>query len=110
MNCTGLYWTVLDCIGLYWTVLDFIGLYWTVLGCTRLCLAEQVVQIVQVVQVVRVVRMTSLDDMHSENIWFASSKPSNYQEKLRCHACDTRRNDGGKWKIEQYSGRPETAI
>ena len=103
MNCTGLYWTALDFIGLYWTVL-------TELGCNRLYLAEQVVQVVQTVQVVQVVRMTSLDDMHSENIWFASSKPSNYQEKLRSHACDTRRNDGGKWKIEQYSGRPETAI
>ena len=28
--------------------------------------------------------------------------------KLRCHACDER-TDGGKWKIEQCSVRPETA-
>ena len=41
------------------------------------------------------------------------SKSSNYGEKLRCHACDKRtdeRTDGGKWKIEQYSVKPETAI
>ena len=40
------------------------------------------------------------------------SKSSNYGEKLRCHACDERtdeRTDGGKWKIEQCSVRPETA-
>ena len=36
------------------------------------------------------------------------SKPSTYQEKLSCHACDGQM-DGGKWKIEQYSVRPETA-
>ena len=53
--------------------------------------------------------MTSPDDMHSENIWFSWSKPSNYHENLRCHACDERMN-GGKWKMEQYSVRPETAI
>ena len=31
----------------------------------------RVIQVVQVVQVVRVVRIISLDDMHSENIWFS---------------------------------------
>ena len=31
----------------------------------------QVVQVVGVVQVVRVARTTSLDEMHSENIWFS---------------------------------------
>ena len=69
----------------------------------------QVVQVEKVVQVVQVVRIISPDDMHSESILFLWSKPSNYQEKLRCHACDTRRTDGGKQKIKQYSGRPETA-
>ena len=69
----------------------------------------QVVQVVQAVQVVRVVRTISLDDMHSENIFFLWSKPSKYQVKLRCHACEGRRTDG-KWKIGQCSGRPETAI
>ena len=57
------------------------------------------------------VRMISLDDMHSENIWFPWSKPSNYRGKLRCHACDGR-TDGrtdGKWKIGQCSVGPETA-
>ena len=53
--------------------------------------------------------MITLDDMHSENIWFSWSKPSNYHEKLRCHACDEQMN-GGKWKMEQYSVRPKTAI
>ena len=55
---------------------------------------------------VGVVRMISLDDMHSENVWFLWSKSSNYQEKLRCYARDARdgRTDGGgKWKIVQYS-------
>ena len=65
----------------------------------------QVVQVVWVVQVVRVVRTTSLDDIHSENIWFSWYKPSKYREKLICHACDRGggQTDGGKWKIEQYS-------
>ena len=35
-----------------------------------------------------------------ENVWFSWSKPSNYQEKLRCHACDGRRTDGGQRKVE----------
>ena len=69
----------------------------------------QVVQVVWVVQVVRVARTTSLDDMHSENIWFSWYKLSKYREKLICHACDGRTEDGGKWKIVQCSGRPETA-
>ena len=51
--------------------------------------------------------MISTDDMHSENICFSWSKSSNYQEKLRCHACDERTD--GKWKIVQCSVRPETA-
>ena len=61
----------------------------------------QVVQVVWVVQVVRVAKTTSLDD--SENIWFSWYKPSNYREKLICHACDGGgRTDAGKWKIVQY--------
>ena len=65
----------------------------------------------QVVQVVRVARTTSLDDMHSENVWFSWYKPSKYREKLICHTCDGR-TDGrtdGKWKIGQCSVGPETA-
>ena len=58
-----------------------------------------VVQVVQVVQVVTLARTTSLDDMHSENIWFSWSKSSNYRGKLRCHACDGRTN-GGRRKVE----------
>ena len=54
----------------------------------------QVEKVVQVVQVVQVVRIISPDDMHSENIWFLWSKPSNYQEKLRCHARDGRTESG----------------
>ena len=46
------------------------------------------VQMLQVVQVLQVVKVVSFDDMHSENIWFAWSKPSDYGDKLRCHACD----------------------
>ena len=60
---------------------------------------------------IQVVQVVSVDDMHSENLWFSWSKPSNYREKLRCHARDIRtkeRANGGKWKIEQCSGRPKT--
>ena len=69
------------------------------------------VQVIPVVQVVSVVRMISLDDMHSEDLGFSWSASSNYQEKLRCHACDggRRTEDGEQRKIEQYSDRPETA-
>ena len=65
------------------------------------------ISVIQVVQAVQVVRMISLDDMQSENIWFSWSKSSNYREKLRCPVTDERTNR--KWKIEQCSGRPETA-
>ena len=33
------------------------------------------------------------NDMHSENIWFSWSRPSNYRGKLRCHACDGGRTE-----------------
>ena len=56
----------------------------------------QVVQVMPVVQVVHVVRMISLDDMHSENIWFSLYKPSKYREKLICHACDGGRTEDGR--------------
>ena len=46
--------------------------------------------------------------LHPENMWFLWSKPSNNQDKLRYHARDGR-TDGGKWKIVQCFGRPETA-
>ena len=50
------------------------------------------------------------DEMHSENVCISWSKPSNYQEGLRCHAPENGRTNGGNWKIEQYSCRPETAV
>ena len=50
----------------------------------------KVIQVVPLVRVVRVARTTSLDVMHSENIWFSLYKPSKYREKLICHACDGR--------------------
>ena len=31
------------------------------------------------------------------------------EKKKVCHVCDRRLEDGGKWKLGQYSGRPETA-
>ena len=43
------------------------------------------------------------DEMHSENVCISWSKPSNYQEGLRCHAPESGRTNGGKWKIEQCS-------
>ena len=43
--------------------------------------------------------------------WNSWSNQSSYREKLRCHVCDGRTDGGGgKWKIGQCSGRPETAI
>ena len=62
----------------------------------------QVVQVIQVVQVVQVVRMISIDDRHSENIWFSWPKSSNYQEKFRYHACDIRTADA---RTEEESGK-----
>ena len=60
----------------------------------------QVVQVVWVVQVVTLARTTSLDDMHSENIWFSWYKPSKYRKKLICHACDGGRRTDGRRKVE----------
>ena len=54
------------------------------------------VQVIQVIQVIRAARTISLDDMHSENIWFSWYKPSKYREKLICHACDGGRTNGRK--------------
>ena len=56
----------------------------------------KVIQVVPLVRVVRVARTTGLDDMHSENLWFSWYKPSKYQEKLLCHACD-----GGGGRTEE---------
>ena len=49
---------------------------------------DQMVQVVHVVQVVKAAQVVSLDDIHSESLWFTWSKPTDYSEKLRCHACD----------------------
>ena len=90
LGCTGMYWDVLGCTGLHWSVLGSTWLYLDVLGCTGLSRwsnvdqvdqMNQVIQVVQVVQVVKVVRMISVDDMHSDNICFSWSKPSNYKSR-----------------------------
>ena len=123
-----MYWAIFGCTGLHCCVLDCNGLKWAVLGCTgvvcnglyravfgftgmyvvrlvrvfqvgQMVQVVQVVQVIQMIQVVHVVRMISLDDMHSENIWFSWSKPSNYRGKLRCHACDGGQTDGRR-KVE----------
>ena len=60
----------------------------------------RVVQVVQVIQVVRVVRIISLDDMQLENLWFSGSKPSNYQGKLRSHACDAVTDRGRRREVK----------
>ena len=67
----------------------FTGVCWNDRGCTGPNWA---------VQVVIVVRMISLDNMNFENIWFSWSKPSNYQERMRCHAPDGRTY--GQRKVE----------
>ena len=83
------------------SALAYIGLYWAVLVVQDIQVLKigWVVRVVQVVQVIQVLRMISLDDTHSENIWFSWYKPSNYLGKLRRHACDTRRRMDGKCKI-----------
>ena len=116
LGCTGLYWAALGCNELYCPGCpggqggpggpcdpcdlgdpgDSGGPGGPGVQVVQVVHVDQVVHVVHVVQVVQVV---SPDDMHSENIWF-----SNYQEKFRCHACDGRTD--GKWKIEQYAGRP----
>ena len=45
-------------------------------GVIRMVGMIRVVQVVQVVQMFQVVQVVSLDDMHSENIWFSWYKPS----------------------------------
>ena len=72
--------------------LAYIELYWAVLVVQEIQVLKsgRVARAVEVVQVIQVLRMISLDDMHSENIWFSWSKSSNYRGKLRCHACDER--------------------
>ena len=92
LGCTGLYWAVLDCTRVYWDELGCTGLYWGELSCTGLDWAGG--------PMVEVVRMISLDYMHSENIWLSWSKPPNYREKLRCHACV-----GGVQTEEEESGK-----
>ena len=113
LDCTGLYWTVLGCTGLYWDVLEYTELdclHWDLIGgvvtghwsgssdgpVIQVIQVIQVVEVVEVVEVVQVVRMISIDDVHSENIWFSWSKSSNYREKLRCHAHDGRTEESGK--------------
>ena len=101
LGSIGLYWAVLGCIGLYWALLGCTGMYWAALGCTGIYWSTGLDWALigwgghwsggsggPVIQVVQVVRMISIDDMHSENIRFSWSKSSNYQEKLKCHACD----------------------
>ena len=58
---------------------------------------------IHVVQVVQVVKIISPDDMHSENIWFLWSHPSNYQDKLRCHARDIQTHE--RTEEEEESGK-----
>ena len=48
----------------------------------RVVRVVKVFQVVPVVQAVQVVQVVSLDDMHSENIWFTLSKPLNSLEKF----------------------------
>ena len=108
-------WDVLVCTELYWAlrggpsdsgelgspggkgVTGFPGVL-----CGQVGRDEYCGRVVRVVQVVMLVRMISLDDRHSESMWFSWSKPSNYQEKLRYQACDGRRrkveNRAVSWK------------
>ena len=91
-------WALLCFPGLYWAALSFTGLYWAFLGCTGLQWAQQVVHVDhvdQVNQVIQVVQVISLDDMHSDNIWFSWSKLSRKVEMSR-----EERTDGGGRKVE----------
>ena len=77
LGCTGLYWAALGCNKLYCQGgQDCPGGQGGPCGPGGPC--DQVIQVIHVVQVVQVVQVVSLDDMHSENIWFSGSKPLNY--------------------------------
>ena len=47
--------------------------------------------------------------MQSENIWLLWSKPSNYQDKLRCHARDekTEEDESGKSSSVLIDQKPQ---
>ena len=83
--------------------LAYIELYWAVLVVQEIQVLKsgRVARVVEVLQVIQVLRMISLDDMHSENVFFSGFKPPNYRGKLRCHACDggMRRRKVGKSSI-----------
>ena len=53
--------------------LAYTELYWAVLVVSEIQVLKsgQVARVVEVVQVFQVLRMISLDDMHSENVWFS---------------------------------------
>ena len=85
MGCTGLYWSLLDLTGLHWDLIGWGG-HWS--GGS----GGPLIQVIQVVQVVQVVRMISIDDAFRKYMVFMA-KASNYQEKLRCHACDIRTHE-----------------
>ena len=57
------------------------------------------------------VKVVSLDDMHSENIWFSGSKPSNYNGMFRCHSRDThmdrRTEESGKYCSVLLDQKPQ---
>ena len=60
---------------------------------------------------VQVVQEVSLDDMHSESIWFCGLNHQIIKKSWDVTpVTDGRRDGGGKWKIEQCSVGPETAI
>ena len=93
-----MYWAVLECTGLYWAVLDCTGLYWAALGCNECDLGDPG-------DSGGPGGPGGPGDMHSENIWFSGSKPSNYREKLRCHTRDGRTDEQTNGRTEKVENR-----
>ena len=87
----------------------FIKVFKVVQGCQD-GQGGQGLRVGRVIRVARVwvVQVVSLEDMHSENMGFTWSKPSNYRKNWRCHACEGRTY--GHVKERQYSALAEFAI
>ena len=80
------YWAEVDCTWLYWALLGCIVLYWAQVDCAGLYLGL----------------MGDMGDMGD------MSKEVKEGDK-ECHTCEREKGRGGKWKIEHYSGRTDTA-
>ena len=87
LGCAGMYLAVLGCTVLYWSILDLTGLHLDLIGWGGHSSGGSggpVIQVIKVVQVVQVVRMISIDDMHSENMWYGLNHQSIEKGEMSC--------------------------